>query len=357
MPDLAPQGARPLEDLLAGLAAALAALGPPWAGAPLAPMRDKGLAHDHVRLLGTGAIARVPKQSQMDLAAAENLAYQAACFRRSGPSGHVPRLHAVMPPAAGLPHGGLVVEEILGRSLRLPDDLPALAAALARIHALPVPDARAPLRDAADPLADLLAEIAAQAEHLAAAGLPARPRGLIQAELDRLRALCARPARPERRLISFDAHPGNFILRPDGTAVLVDLEKARYAYPGLDLAHATLYTSTTWDLDAAAVLTNEQTAAAYAAWAGALGPEAAAMAPWHVPLRRAMWLWSVTWCAKWRVLSGAARKRSADGEDWSAAASDPALIAHVRGRVDHYLDAPVIAGIIAGFDALERLLA
>jgi hypothetical protein len=28
--------------------------------------------------------------------------------------------------------------------------------------------------------------------------------------------------------------------------------------------------------------------------------------PWHGPLRRAMWLWSLTWCAKWRVLSACA---------------------------------------------------
>jgi hypothetical protein len=321
-------------------------------------MRDKGLAHDHVRLLGTGAIARIPKQSQMGLPAAANLAYQAACFRRAALSGHAPLLHAIMPPSAGLPHGGLVVEEIEGGPVRLPEDLPAIATALARIHvlALPAPAARAPLLDAADPLAALLAEIGAQAAYLDVAGLPPRPRALIDAELGRLRALCARPDRPERRLVSFDAHPGNFIRRPNGTAVLVDLEKARYSHPSLDLAHATLYTSTTWDVDTRAILTTAEIVAAYAAWTAAFGPGAAGIARWHVPLRRAMWLWSVTWCAKWRVLSGARPKGSADGEDWSEAGSDPTLIAHVRDRVDHYLSHAVIARIIAEFAALEGRL-
>ena len=37
--------------------------------------------------------------------------------------------------------------------------------------------------------------------------------------------------------------------------MLVDIEKARYSHPPLDLAHATLYTSTTWDVDSRAELT------------------------------------------------------------------------------------------------------
>ena len=37
------------------------------------------------------------------------------------------------------------------------------------------------------------------------------------------------------------------MMRVDGCAVLVDLEKCRYSYAQPDLAHATRYTSTTWD--------------------------------------------------------------------------------------------------------------
>ena len=41
---------------------------------------DKGLAHWHVRLKGTGLLARIPKQSQMALAAQDNLLYRASAF-------------------------------------------------------------------------------------------------------------------------------------------------------------------------------------------------------------------------------------------------------------------------------------
>jgi len=68
---------------------------------------------------------------------------------------------------------------------------------------------------------------------------------------------------------------------------------------------------------------------------------AEASRPWLLPLRRVMWLWSVTWCAKWRVQSRAALKdakhRQASTEDWSAELSEPALVRHVAGRVDDYL--------------------
>src|SRR5690606_29626754 len=67
----------------------------PWSEAPLEPLPDLGLAHAHVRLAGSGVLARIPKQSQMGLAAADNLAYQAACFERAAASGHAPRLHGV----------------------------------------------------------------------------------------------------------------------------------------------------------------------------------------------------------------------------------------------------------------------
>lgn len=342
----------------AGLRAALAAT--PFAGAGLEPLRDKGLAHDHIRLLGTPWLARIPKQSQMDLPAAENLAYQEACFRRAGAGGHAPKLHSLLPPRPGLPQGALLVEEIHGRPARLPQDLPAIARALASIHALPRPAATAPLLAPADPLAAMRDEVATQGAYLAEARLAPAARALVEGELAAFAALCAAPARPAACLISFDAHPGNFLIRPDGQAVLVDLEKGRYGAPSLDLAHATNYTSTTWDVESHAILTVDEIAAFYAAWEGVPGvPQAGA---WHLPLRRAMWLWAVTWCAKWRVLSAAPRRATAaeageGGEDWSAEASDAALIAHVRARVDHYLSPEAIGRCLDEFATLGRRLA
>jgi Phosphotransferase enzyme family len=346
----------PTDDtLLASLRQALREARSPWADAPLTVLGDKGLAHHHVRLVGSGLLARLPKQSQMGFDAAANLAYEAACYERAAASGHVPRVDGTLPVSAVLPRGGLLVEEIVGRTARLPDDLTAIADAFAAIHGLPLPapSARAPLIDAADPLAALRAEIDAQAAHLDAAGLTPAARALIDTTRAQFSRQCEGTARPPRRLIAFDGHPGNFLIRSDGSAVLVDLEKARYSHPPLDLAHATLYTSTTWDIDSRAELTTAQVLDFYDAWqrrADAHGEQRA----WFVPLRAAMWLWSVTWCAKWRVLSPREASASADGEDWSHDRSSDALIAHVRERVDCYLSLPAIQRVVNELDELAR---
>lgn len=341
-------------DLHQALREALRAAHPALAGAALQPLPDAGLAHRHLRLLGTPWLARVPKQSQMGLAPPDNLAYQRAGFQRASASGHTPRCLGVLAPAPGLPQGALLVEAIEGRPAHLPQDLPAIVLALAALHRLPLPApaAAAPLRHAPDPLADLAAELAAQVVHLGAARLDARARAAIASELQRFERALALSDRPPRALIAFDAHPGNFLLCADGRAVLVDLEKMRYAAPGLDLAHATLYTSTTWMAEGGVTLDTRQLLDAYRHWDQAMGAAAAAHRPWHLPLRRAMWLWSVSWCAKWRVLSG--QPPTGRGEDWSSAHSDPALVARVRERVDHYLDPVTIEQVREGFDALER---
>ena len=122
------------EDRIAGVCAALATR-LDVARADLQPLPDTGLAHDHVRIGDTGTLARVPKQSQLGLAAAENLDYQAACFARASASGHVPRLHEKLAPDAALPMGALIVDLIDGRSLSLPEDLAAMAYQwLPRVH-------------------------------------------------------------------------------------------------------------------------------------------------------------------------------------------------------------------------------
>jgi len=347
-----------LQPLCERLHQAFCEVSHPLADVMLAPLPDKGLAHDHVRLVGTGVLARVPKQSQMGLQALDNLAYQRACFERAAFSGHTPRLHGWLAPSEHLPRGALLVEEITGRTAQLPQDLDAIAKAMAAWHslALPAEAARAPLLNADDPLRALVTEIETQAAHLPSAALDAEVSQAIQSQLTQLRRLCMQGERPARRLIAFDGHPGNFLVRADGSAVLVDLEKCRYSYPALDLAHATLYTSTTWDADSHAVLTPDETIGFYRRWTQAVGDAVPEAQAWHVPLRRAMWLWSVTWCAKWRVLSGQASVAGADGEDWSTERSEAALVAHVRDRVDHYLGKTVVQQMLDEFDVLEREL-
>jgi hypothetical protein len=328
----------------------------PLADAALQPLQDKGLAHHHVRLVSSGLLARCPKQSQMGLDAVANLAYEAACYERAAASGHVPRVESTLAVSAALPRGALLVEEITGRAARLPEDLAAIAEAFAAIHSLPLPSpaARAPLIDANDPLAALRKEIDAQAAYLDAAALLPGARAMVDLARAQFARLCENAARPPRRLIAFDGHPGNFLIRDDGRAILVDLEKARYSHPPLDLAHATLYTSTTWDVDSSAELTPADVQAFYDAWQQRIDI-GAEWRPWFAPLRAAMWLWSITWCAKWRVLSPRQAHESSDGEDWSREHSSEALIAHVRNRVDCYLARPAIERVVQELDVLRKV--
>ncbi|MCR9220344.1 MAG: phosphotransferase [Alphaproteobacteria bacterium] len=337
----------------------------------LAPLPTTGLAHDHVRIGGTGRLLRVPRQSQMRLDARANLAYQAACFERASASGAAPRCFGAIEPGADLPMGALIVEEIAGPMVRFPDDAPAVADALAAIHALPVPASadRPPLADRGDPYAATLAEVRDQGRALAAVDLEPAARRLIEAEIAAAEAHAAGLEQPAPiTLISFDAHPGNFLKRAaDDRAVLVDLEKARYGAAGFDLAHATLYTSTTWDVASYSEPTHAEIAGFYERYLEASpGALAAAQRPHLMALRRLMWLWSISWCAKWRVESALAARtdkhRADDTEDWSADNTDAALIAHVRDRVDHYLAPETIERVIADWrgdhaltDALGRL--
>ena len=345
-----------IAELLARLRAALHACDHRWRDAALEPVPDKGLAHHHVRLVGTGVLARIPKQSQLGLGAEANLAYQRACFERACVSGFTPRLEGVLQVSSDLPRGALLVQEIVGRSVLVPSDLQSMARTLASLHALALPPAssREPLLYAVDPLTAMADEITEQAAHVSKVSLDTEVTLTLNRELARLRRLCSTSARPERRLIAFDAHPGNFMVDGQGQAVLVDLEKCRYSYPGLDLAHATLYTSTTWDVATRASLTVRELLEFYAAWSAAAGPLGAGAQAWHLPLRRAMWLWSISWCVKWRALSGLPAAATADGEDWAAEGSEAALIAHVRDRVNHYLSAGVINQVLEEFDALEK---
>ena len=322
------------------------------------PMADTGLAHHHVWLEREQIdwVARLPKQSQMRLDPTANLDYQAACFERASQGGHAPSLHGILPPDRMLPRGGLLVSAIRGRPARLPDDLPDIAEALASFHALDVPDAEArpPLLSPADPWAAMLAEVRDQARFLDQAELDVDARALIEAELAALPERLPPGRGAEPRLISFDAHPGNFLVTESGRAVLVDLEKCRYGLVGFDLAHASLYTSTTWDLKSRTELLPAEVAAFYRHWSAAVGFDGDLDT--LLACRRAMWLWSLTWCAKWRASNLRSRDADARGEDWAAELSDDALVAHVRDRVDHYLSVAVIEHVRDQNRQLARLL-
>ena len=217
-------------------------------------MPSIGLAHDHFRLGDSGWLVRAPKQSQFGFGALDNLRYQAACFQRASASGHAPKLKRLIPPQPELPMSALVVEYIAGRAVRMPEELRMLAPALATLHSLPLlsPDRQLPLLDGSDAVAAELRTIHAQAGYLPDAELHPDSQAQFAGEMCWAQRFAAGNAgqRQPCRLIATDAHPGNWLIR-DGQAVLVDWEKGQYSSPAVDLAHASLYTSTTWDVIAA----------------------------------------------------------------------------------------------------------
>jgi hypothetical protein len=316
----------------------------------LEPLAAAGIAHDHVRVRGLRlggylALLRVPRLSQWDLGAETALAYERACFERAAPSGASPHLLGVLPVSDDLPNGALVVEEIEGAKPRLPEDMDRIAAALTRIHALPVPEpkARPPLQVHDDPVAATLAVIEGQARYLDEAQMRDAAKAMIGEELAWARGFAAETkgrAHP-CRLVTTDAHPGNFLIEAggEGRAVFVDLEKALYGTPAIDLAHASLYTSTMFDPEVAGALTQEEAAAFYETYLGRIEPAlAAALKPWLLPMRRLTWLRTTTWCVRWQVR---ARGQSA----WSQATLDERFRAHLGRIIPDYFDPERIAEI------------
>jgi hypothetical protein len=307
--------------------------------ARLEPMRTKGLVHAHVRIRGASSVIRAPRLSHWGFEPAAHIAYQAACFERAAASGRTPRLHGVIAPGPGVPFGALIVDEIVGRAPRVPAETAALAGTLAALHTLPVPegDARAPIPVHDDPVAAIMAVIGAQAAFLPQAGLAPETRRAVEDELGWARRFAAERAGAPHplALVGTDTHPGNFMVDAHGRAVFVDLEKTVYGQPAIDLAHASLYTSTMWDAECAAALSPAEVRAFYAQYLAAVPRGLAdALRPWLEPLRRLTWLRTTTWAMRWRVLHGAEARESD-------------LMASVHARIADYFDPATVAQIRA----------
>ncbi len=313
-------------------------------------LHDQGLAHDHIRLGDTELLARLPKQSQWQHSPADNLAYQAHCFRACVLSGATPKLQAVLPVSAALPYGALLVDFIAGRRARLPDDLPAIARCLARLHASPLGAEATALQDQCDLLAANRAELDRQMAYLDRYPLADEARALLLALRSDLDACMPHSEPKPRHIIANDTHPGNYILR-DGQAVLVDLEKAALGNPGIDLAHASAYTSTTWEPQGAARLDLGQVRAFYAHYLALVAPEQAeCIRPWLLPARRLLYMRALSWCLMW--LCELDNQRSG----WSQKRSQSSVVAHFRGRAQHFLQPETLAWIDSELQGLEESL-
>ena len=308
------------------------------AGQEATVLTTKGISHDHWRIGDSGLVLRVPRMSQWGMTPDEQLAYEATAFERAAASGHCPRLRDTVPVCDALPRGALIVDLIDGRPPRLPGDLDAIVDAFAAIHQLPVPprDEQPPLQIHADPVAATLRVIEEQAAFVPDALLSADARAMIGEELAWVRDFATR-GEPDIALclVGTDTHPGNFLIDGGGKAWFVDLEKALYGVPPIDLAHATLAVATGWDPDCAARLTTDRTAAFYRRYLGRVGPaRAAELSPWLLPLRRLTWLRTMTWFARWQA--------AWQGGDHPAS-RDAAMTRHIAAHIAASFEAGAIA--------------
>ena len=319
---------------------------------------DKGLAHDHVRIKslrvrGRRPLVRLPRLSQFGLDPAHNLAYQAACFERASQSGHVPFPMDRIEPSAMVPMGALVVAEIEGGPVNLPRDLAGMAECFARVHLLPVPDPddRPPLASHGDPILGVMEFIEAQAPFIEISAHDPEVIRLLREELVWARGFAAEHAgsHPAPRLCLTDTHPGNFLAEPDGTVYFTDLEKALYGSPAVDLGHATVLTSTLWDIDVQAELNLREIKGFYARYLEFLPSRMAdGIRPWLLPMRRLAWLRSTTWSCKWY----AERYRDQTEETGLRAR----IRDHVGKRLAAFVDLQTITRVRAEWTGVNRLI-
>jgi aminoglycoside phosphotransferase (APT) family kinase protein len=306
-----------------------------------------GTAHGHVRLKN-GLLARVAYAHEGDASAAGRLQAQAAAFRHLEPAGRTPKLHRVIEPSAGLPGGALVVDFIEGRAPRLPGELLAMADTLARLHTLPLPPKSSPIPRQVNPFLETLEGIELNAKRFldkAVSDQGARAR--IAEELRAMRDLSPALERQTQPLTVAlaDTHPGNFIVDQLGLAWFVDLEKVHVGSPAIDLAHATLPTSTLWHPDVGALLSREDVAAFNDNYLARIGAERAeALRPWIVPMRRLTWLRTTLFMARWRVETRAPRD-PANTTQWSDAGLDPKMKGHIEARIDQSFARELIRSI------------
>jgi hypothetical protein len=182
-------------------------------------------------------------------------------------------------------------------------------------------------------------------------------RAEIAEELRLLRGMAPAIAqRPQPLTVALaDTHPGNFIVGRGGIAWFVDLEiawfvdleKVHVGSPAIDLAHATLATSTLWHPDVGKVLSSAEVQRFYTLYLEKVGPrQAASLKPWLLPMRRLTWLRTTLFMARWRVQTHSPRDPS-DPTQWSDAGLEPAMKAHIDQRIDQCFRRDTIQSIRA----------
>lgn len=308
-----------------------------------------GTAHGHVRL-ANGLLARIAYAHDGDPAAAARLATQADAFRHLAPAGRTPNLHDVIEPQHGLPGGALIIDFVEGRAPRLPDHLPALADTLVRVHSLALPAAGSNISRQKNPFLETLEAVELNAMRFLDKAVPdSGARAEIAEELRLMRGMALAFAQRKQPLsiALADTHPGNFIVDAVGLAWFVDLEKVHVGSPAIDLAHATLATSTLWHPDIDTLLSRDEVQRFYALYLDKVGRKRTAeLQPWLLPMRRLTWLRTTLFMARWRVQTRGPRNPSDPGQ-WSDAGLEPRMKAHVETAIEQCFSRDMIRRIRA----------
>jgi aminoglycoside phosphotransferase (APT) family kinase protein len=235
----------------------------------------------------------------------------------------------------------LIVDFIEGRAPRLPDELDAMADTLARLHSLPLPTSESPIPRQDNPFRATLDVVEQGARRfLDKAVVDLGARGEIVEELDLMRGMAATLVHRSQPLSMAlaDTHPGNFIVDRAGIAWFVDLEKVHVGSAAIDLAHATLPTSTLWHPDVGKLLSRAEVEGFCASYLAQIGEtRAAELRPWLQPMRRLTWLRTIIFMARWKVQTEAPRDPS-DPSQWSDAGLEPAMKVHLQARIDQCFD-------------------
>lgn len=329
----------------------------------LASLSSKGTAHGHIAIAppidGRNLVVRIAYAFPNDPTAAARLTAQAEAFRRCEPSGVTPRLFATVLPSSAMPGGLLIVDRIEGRVPHLPAELDLMAQSLAAIHSLPVPapDRAAPIPFPPDPVVALLHTIEVNAPFFDKMNIADDVRTTLREELEFARTYTQSTTRgkPDPVLALADTHPGNFMVDAHGKAWFVDLEKVHYGAAAIDLAHATLETSTRWDRDVNVILPPAATSDFYRRYLSLIGEDRARrLHPFLLPLRRMTWLRTMAFTARWSVQTDPTYTGT-EPDRWSDLGLSQEMKTHARATIADFFRAQTIGRMRASWFAGESL--
>ncbi|MBI3961175.1 MAG: aminoglycoside phosphotransferase family protein [Deinococcus sp.] len=261
----------------------------------------------HLQVWGRHFVVRLNTVSQIGLDPAAQIRYEYCTLQFLKSTSLTPRPRYLDDTLQILPLGLLIEDYLPGRPLNYRRDLAAAARTLAIIHRLPVAK-RHPFIVQDRPLQALFAESQHQADVFFAAGAPGKPglAALLRELLERASARLSRDeahfaAHPIRSLVNGDLNPANWLVR-QGTAQLVDWERAQITSPALDLTHLLNITTTTWRDEFAHVLSPAEEEFFLNAYVASYPLALRPVLRWQFQLMRLYtYLRAFSWCAYWRA--------------------------------------------------------